>query len=140
MADVVMEGRDITKHYPVTRGLLQRTVGWVRAVDGVSFAIERGKTLSLVGESGAGKTTLAKQILMLETLTSGTLLFEGKDLYNLSKSEVKTHYRPQVRTDEGRRSRVSDRCGCRRGYFRTISAKDIRLRLPGNGRRATTRP
>ncbi len=96
MADVVIEGRDVTKHYPVTRGLLQRTVGWVRAVDGVSFTIERGKTLSLVGESGAGKTTLAKQILLLETLTSGTILFEGKDLYKFSKSEIKARYRPQV--------------------------------------------
>jgi oligopeptide transport system ATP-binding protein len=96
MADVLLEGRDVTKHYPVTRGLLQRTVGWVRAVDGVSFTIDRGKTLSLVGESGAGKTTLAKAILLLERLTSGTLLFEGTDLYKFSPSQLKTRYRPSV--------------------------------------------
>ena len=91
-----MEGRNLTKHYPVTRGLLQHTVGWVRAVDGVSFTIERGKTLSLVGESGAGKTTTAKAVLLLERLTSGTILFEGKDLYKYSAKEIKTQYRPRI--------------------------------------------
>jgi len=96
MADVLLEGRNLTKHYPVTRGLLQRVVGWVRAVDGVSFTIERGKTLSLVGESGAGKTTTAKAVLFLERLTSGTILFEGKDLYKYSNSELKTQYRPKI--------------------------------------------
>ena len=96
MADILLEGRDLTKHYPVTRGLLQHTIGWVRAVDGVSFKIDRGKTLSLVGESGAGKTTTAKAILLLERLTSGSILFEGKDLYRFSHAELKTKYRPRV--------------------------------------------
>ena len=49
MADVLLEARDLTKNYPITKGLLQRTVGYVRAIDGVSFTVERGKTLSLVG-------------------------------------------------------------------------------------------
>ncbi len=93
---VLLEARDIVKHYPVTRGLMQRTVGWVRAVDGVSFSVERGKTMSLVGESGAGKTTVAKMLLMLETLTSGTILFEGNDIYKLSPLQIKTDYRPKI--------------------------------------------
>jgi oligopeptide/dipeptide ABC transporter ATP-binding protein len=96
MADLILEGRDLVKHYPVTRGFLQRTIGWVRAVDGVSFQIERGKTLSLVGESGAGKTTTAKAVLFMERLTSGTILFEGKDLYTFSREELKTQYRPKI--------------------------------------------
>jgi oligopeptide/dipeptide ABC transporter ATP-binding protein len=96
MAEVLLEGRDLTKHYPVTKGLLQRTIGWVRAVDGISFTIEQGKTLSLVGESGAGKTTTAKAILLLERLTSGNILFEGKDIYKFSRSQLKTEYRPRV--------------------------------------------
>ncbi len=98
MAEVLLEARNIVKHYPVTRGLLQRTVGWVRAVDGVSFTIEDGKTLSLVGESGAGKTTVAKQILLLEKLTSGNILFQGKDVYKFSASELKKNYRPNIQT------------------------------------------
>jgi oligopeptide/dipeptide ABC transporter ATP-binding protein len=96
MADILLEGRNLTKHYPVTKGLLQHTVGWVRAVDGVSFAVERGKTLSLVGESGAGKTTTAKAVLLLEKPTSGSILFNGKDLNEFSPSQLKTEYRARV--------------------------------------------
>jgi oligopeptide/dipeptide ABC transporter ATP-binding protein len=98
VADILLEGRDLKKYYPVNKGLLQRTVGWVRAVDGISFTIERGKTLSLVGESGAGKTTTAKAVLLLEKLTSGSILFEGRDVYQFSKSELKTKYRPSVQS------------------------------------------
>jgi oligopeptide transport system ATP-binding protein len=96
MADVLLEARDLTKHYPVTKGLLQRVVAWVRAVDGISFTIERGKTLSLVGESGAGKTTAAKQVLLQEKPTSGVILFEGEDLRKFSPSRLKTEYRRQL--------------------------------------------
>jgi len=96
MAEALLEGRELTKHYPVTRGLLHRTVGWVRAVDGVSFTVERGKTLSLVGESGAGKTTTAKAVLLLEKLTSGCILFNGRDLHQFTPSQLKTEYRPRV--------------------------------------------
>ena len=93
-----MEARDLTKHYPVTKGLLQRTIGYVRAIDGISFAVEKGKTLSLVGESGAGKTTAAKMILLLEKLTSGTILFEGQDIYKYSQRQLKAKYRPRVQS------------------------------------------
>jgi oligopeptide/dipeptide ABC transporter ATP-binding protein len=65
-------------------------------VDGASFTIERGKTLSLVGESGAGKTTIAKMLLLLERLTSGSILFKGKDIYQFTQSQLKAEYRPRV--------------------------------------------
>jgi oligopeptide/dipeptide ABC transporter ATP-binding protein len=96
MADILLEGRELTKHYPIKKGILQRTVGWVRAVDGISFTIERGKTLSLVGESGAGKTTTAKQVLLQEKPTSGAIFFEGEDLRKFSSSRLKTEYRPRL--------------------------------------------
>ena len=96
MAEVLLEGRNLTKHYPVTKGLLKRTIGWVRAVDGVTFQIERGKTLSLVGESGAGKTTTAKLLLLLERLTAGSILFKGEDLNQFTRSRLKKEYRPRV--------------------------------------------
>ncbi len=98
MADVLLEGRDLTKRYPITKGLLQRTIGYVRAIDGVSFTVERGKTLSLVGESGAGKTTTAKAVLLLEKLTSGSIIFEGNDITKFSQSQLKAEYRPRVQS------------------------------------------
>ena len=92
----LLEGRHLKKHFPVTRGLaLQRTVGWVRAVDDVSFVIRPGETLSLVGESGAGKTTVAKTVLLLEQLTGGNLLFHGTDVRQFGRAELK-EYRSNV--------------------------------------------
>ncbi|MBN1190983.1 MAG: dipeptide ABC transporter ATP-binding protein [Dehalococcoidales bacterium] len=96
MNDILLEARDLKQYYPVKQGLLQRIAGYVKANDGVSFTVDRGKTLSLVGESGAGKTTVAKAILMLETLTSGSIFFEGRDIFKLSGAQVKAEYRPKV--------------------------------------------
>ena len=86
---VVLEVEDLAKHFPITKGLLQRTVGHVRAVDGISFAIERGTTLALVGESGCGKTTTGRLVLRLLEPTAGTVRFDGRDLVTLSKSELR---------------------------------------------------
>jgi oligopeptide/dipeptide ABC transporter ATP-binding protein len=92
----LLEGRNLQKHFPITKGLtLQRTVGWVRAVNDVSFAIRPGETLSLVGESGAGKTTVAKTVLLLEKLTGGKLLFRGKDVSRFGRAALK-EYRSNV--------------------------------------------
>ncbi|HEV8469777.1 MAG TPA: ABC transporter ATP-binding protein [Candidatus Limnocylindria bacterium] len=70
-----LEVRDLRKYFPVRRGLLGRTVGWIRAVDGVSLTLDEGETLGLVGESGCGKSTLVQTILFLERPTSGEIRF-----------------------------------------------------------------
>jgi len=83
----VIETRELTKHYPITSGLFRRVSGHVRAVDEVNIAVEEGKTLGLVGESGSGKTTLGRLITGLETPTSGSIIFQGKELSRLTKTD-----------------------------------------------------
>jgi len=87
---VILEVRNLVKHFPVSGGgLLGRSVGMIRAVDGVSFSIRKGETLGLVGESGCGKTTTGRCILQLERPTAGEVIFEGRDLTRLSLDELR---------------------------------------------------
>ncbi len=85
----LLQVRNLAKHFPIRKGLLQRTVGHVRAVDGVSFDIERGTTLALVGESGCGKTTTGRVILRLLEATGGEVIFDGQDLSSLDKRQLR---------------------------------------------------
>ena len=92
----LLEVRDLKKHFPVTKGLLfSKTTGYLKAVDGISFDIERGKTLGIVGESGCGKSTTAKLLLMLEQPTEGRILFEGEDIHHTDASHRRS-YRSSV--------------------------------------------
>ncbi|WP_271853059.1 ABC transporter ATP-binding protein [Planococcus maritimus] len=84
----LLEIRNLKKYYPVTGGFFKRTIGNVKAVDDVSFAIRRGETLGLVGESGCGKSTAGRTILRLMKPTEGEILFEGKDITRLSGSRL----------------------------------------------------
>ncbi|GAC1396936.1 MAG: dipeptide ABC transporter ATP-binding protein [Chloroflexota bacterium] len=86
----LLEVANLKTYFPVRGGLLQRHVGWIKAVDDVSFAIKRGETLGLVGESGCGKTTLGRSIIRLIQPRSGQVLFEGNNILNLSKKDLKT--------------------------------------------------
>ena len=80
MGEPVLQVRDLTKHFPVGISLLGRPQGWVKAVDGISFTINSGETLGLVGESGCGKTTTSKLVLAAEEPTGGTIEFEGRNI------------------------------------------------------------
>src|ERR1051326_1999489 len=81
----LLDVRDLKMHFPLTSGvILQRVVGYVRAVDGVTFSIERGQTMGLVGESGSGETTIGRTIVRLYKPTSGQVLFDNVDLAKLS--------------------------------------------------------
>ncbi len=132
----VLEARNLKKHYPVTQGLvLQKTVGWVRAVEDVSFAIRPGETLSLVGESGAGKTTVARTVLLLEALTGGQLLFDGEDVARFGRGELKA-YRSSVQAvfqdpwgSMDPRMRVKSIVGEPLVVNTTLSRQEIRARV-----------
>src|SRR5712691_11719726 len=92
---VVLEAAWLSKHFPARRGLFGGDRGVVRAVDGISFTIERGQTLGVVGESGCGKTTTAKLVLGLEEPSGGNIRFEGRDLRELDAAG-RRHYRKSV--------------------------------------------
>jgi oligopeptide transport system ATP-binding protein len=91
---IVLEAAELSKHFCLRRGILSER-GVVRAVDGISFTIEGGQTLGVVGESGCGKTTMAKLVLGLEEPTGGSIRFEGRDLKALD-SAGRRHYRKSV--------------------------------------------
>ena len=89
----LVEVTDLVKHFPVRGGILQRTIGTVQAVDGVSFEIRRGETLGLVGESGCGKTTVGRLVLRLIEPTSGSIQFDGTELTTLKGAALKPYRR-----------------------------------------------
>lgn len=85
----VVEVRNLKQYFPIKAGLMQKVVGYVKAVDDVSFRIGRGMTMGLVGESGSGKTTVGKTMLRLNEATSGQVLFNGVDVFSLNRSEIR---------------------------------------------------
>jgi peptide/nickel transport system ATP-binding protein/oligopeptide transport system ATP-binding protein len=87
--DTLLEVKDLKTHFPICRGVLNRTVGYVKAVDGVSFSIRKGSTLGLVGESGCGKTTVGRTLLRLIPASDGAVFFEGQEVLKLSNSRMK---------------------------------------------------
>ena len=90
MTKNIIEVRDLVRHYPIQQGILyKRTIGQIKAVDGVSLDLVEGETLGVVGESGCGKSTLARVLMNLEKPTSGTVLYKGQDIFKLSKGDMR---------------------------------------------------
>jgi oligopeptide/dipeptide ABC transporter ATP-binding protein len=132
----VLLTQGLKKHFPVTRGLVWTSVvGWVKAVDGISFAIPPGQTLALVGESGCGKTTTAKLILRLEKPTAGRVLVDGHDVHALSGDALR-EYRTTVQavfqdpwSSLSPRMRVRDIVAETLVVNRQVSAREVRDRV-----------
>ncbi|MFE3578212.1 ABC transporter ATP-binding protein [Streptomyces vinaceus] len=90
MAETILEVQGLVKHYPLTQGILfKKQIGAVKAVDGVSFGLARGETLGIVGESGCGKSTVAKMLVNLERPTAGAISYKGEDITKLSGKALK---------------------------------------------------
>ncbi|MBQ9058576.1 MAG: ABC transporter ATP-binding protein [Atopobiaceae bacterium] len=95
-SDTILQVRDLKKYFPIKGGFMNRVVGWVKAVDGVTFNLKRGTTMGLVGESGCGKTTTGRTILRLSgDKTGGDVLFNGQEIYDLSHEELR-HLRTKM--------------------------------------------
>ena len=86
---VLLEAKDVKVHFPIRHGIFRRTVGYVKAVDGVSLELRAGRTLAVVGESGSGKTTLGKGVLQLIAPTAGAVVFQGKTISGKSRAELR---------------------------------------------------
>ena len=90
LTDVLLEVSSLSKRFPIRKGLVfKKTIGEVHAVTDVSFSVNKNETFSIVGESGSGKTTIGKMVSGLLNPTSGSILFEGKEIWRLKKSELK---------------------------------------------------
>ncbi|MDK2804365.1 MAG: peptide/nickel transport system ATP-binding protein [Peptostreptococcaceae bacterium] len=95
MSEIILSVRDLKKYFPIKAGVLQKTVGYVKAVDGVSFDIVKGETLGIVGESGCGKSTTGRAIIRLFEKTGGDVYFNGKEVHSLNHKELRA-IRPKM--------------------------------------------
>ncbi|MDW5298530.1 MAG: ABC transporter ATP-binding protein, partial [Sedimentibacter sp.] len=86
--DCLVTVENLKKYFPIKTGIIKRATGNVKAVDGVSFQIKKGKVLGIIGESGCGKSTLGRTMLNLLKPTEGEVKYDGKNIYDLNKNEI----------------------------------------------------
>ena len=95
-SNVILKVNNLKKYYPIKKGLLQRTVGNVKAVDGINLDVRKGETLSIVGEAGCGKSTTGRTIIRLYEPTSGEIIYKGKNISNLPERHLKKIIRKEM--------------------------------------------
>lgn len=95
-SDYILEVNDLKKHFPVKAGILQRNVGSIKAVDGLSFKVKKGETIGIVGESGCGKSTAGRTLIRLYEPTAGDIIFKGKNISKMSESELRKTVRKDI--------------------------------------------
>jgi oligopeptide/dipeptide ABC transporter ATP-binding protein len=95
-SETLLELQDLKKHFPIKAGLLQKTVGHIKAVDGINLKVNKGETLGIVGESGCGKSTVGRTIIRLYEPTDGKIIFNGKDISHLSESDLRRDVRKNI--------------------------------------------
>jgi oligopeptide transport system ATP-binding protein len=142
MSNVVVEKREplisvdgLKTYYPIKKGILSRTVGHIKAVDGVSFSIFEGETLGLVGESGCGKSTIGRSIVRLENPTEGKIIFQGDDITGLSNKQM-SDYRSNLQiifqdpfSSLNPRKRIKDIIAEPLKVHQIVQSKDIQKRV-----------
>lgn len=94
--DYILEVQNLKKHFPIKSGIFQRTVGHVKAVDGLTFGVKKGETLGIVGESGCGKSTAGRTIIRLERPTEGKIFYKGKDISHIRENELRKVVRKEI--------------------------------------------
>lgn len=94
--DIILQVRDLKKYFPIKDGILQRTVGHVKAVDGLNFDVRRGETFGIVGESGCGKSTAGRTIIRLEKPTEGSILYKGQDITQSKENQLRKIIRKEI--------------------------------------------
>lgn len=94
--EVILEVKNLKKHFPIKTGILQRETGFVKAVDGIDFSVNKGETIGIVGESGCGKSTTGRSIIRLYEPTEGEILYKGRDIAQLREKELRTQIRRDI--------------------------------------------
>ena len=98
MSNVLLEAKGLKMHFPIKAGVIRRTVGYVKAVDGITLNVYKGESLGIVGESGSGKSTLGRMLLRLLDPTEGEVYFNGEQISNLSNRKMRPYRRDMSNT------------------------------------------